>query len=117
MFRKITILLLLVCCCFYPVSLLAQKKIASVSGKVIDENDIPLTGAIIKVLNVDKNSLSNDSGYFKITITANKPVALIFSYAGYADVQKNFYLMAGEEEKITVKLQRYTKELQATCVL
>lgn len=117
MFLKFdTISILLICCCIFPVSVLAQTKIATITGKVIDENDTPLSGAAIKILTIEKSTITNDSGYFSITVTANKPVALIFSFTGYSDVQKNFYLTQGEEEKITVKLQRYTKELQAVTV-
>src|SRR6478672_1462146 len=118
MFLKFnTIPKLLICFCIYlPASVFAQKKFASVSGKVIDENDKPLNGASIKILNVEKRTVTNDSGYFLITVTANKPFALIFSYTGYSEVQRNFYLTGGEEEKITVKLQPSAKELQAVTV-
>ena len=118
MFLKFdTITKLLICFCIYlPASVFAQKKFASVSGKVIDENDKPLNGAVIKILNVEKSTVTNDSGYFSITVTANKPFALIFSYTGYSEVQRNFYLTGGEEEKITVKLQPSAKELQAVTV-
>ena len=118
MFLKFdTIPKLLICFCIYlPASVFAQKKFASVSGKVIDENDKPLNGASIKILNVEKSTVTNDSGYFSITVTANKPFALIFSYTGYSEVQRNFYLTGGEEEKITVKLQPSAKELQAVTV-
>jgi hypothetical protein len=118
MFLKFdTIPKLLICFCIYlPASVFAQKKFASVNGKVIDENDKPLNGASIKILNAEKNTITDDSGYFSITVSANKPVALVFSYTGYFDVQKKFYLTTGEEEKITVKLQRSVKELQAVTV-
>ena len=118
MFLKFdTIPKLLICFCIYlPASVFAQKKFASVSGKVIDENDKPLNGASIKILNAEKNTITDDSGYFSITVTANKPVALVFSYTGYSEVQRNFYLTGGEEEKITVKLQPSAKELQAVTV-
>lgn len=118
MFQKFyTILLLLICChLFFPLSVDAQKKTATVSGKVLDEDNKPLNGVTVQILNVEKNTITNDSGYFKISVAANKAVALIFSYTGYTTVQKNFYLSINEEETVTIKLQRYIKELQGVVV-
>ncbi len=114
MFHKFhTAILLITCFLFYPSSIYAQKKIATITGKVLDENDKPLKNVSVQVLNVEKNTATNDSGYFQINVAANKPVALVFSFVGYTTVQKNFYLGTGENEKITIKLQRFTKELKA----
>ena len=108
---------MLICCYFFfPLSLCAQKNTATITGKILDEDDKPLSGVTVQILNVEKNTVSNDSGYFKINVTANKAVALVFNYTGYTTVQKNFYLSANEEETITVKLQRYVKELQGVVV-
>jgi len=118
MFHKFhtTATLLITCFLFYPSSIYAQKKIATITGKVLDENDKPLKSVSVQVLNVEKNTATNDSGYFQINVAANKPVALVFSFVGYTTVQKNFYLGTGENEKITIKLQRFTKELKAVTV-
>jgi len=118
MFHKFhtTAILLITCFLFYPSSIYAQKKIATITGKVLDENDKPLKSVSVQVLNVEKNTATNDSGYFQINVAANKPVALVFSFVGYTTVQKNFYLGTGENENITIKLQRFTKELKAVTV-
>ncbi len=118
MFRKFyTIIILLICCCFFcPLLLIGQKKTGTIKGRVLNEDDKPLSGVTIQVLNVEKNTITNDTGYFQISVAANKPVALVFSYTGYTSVQKNFYLSTGENENITVKLQRFTKELKAVTV-
>src|SRR6266487_2313163 len=98
MFRKFyTIIILLICCCFFcPLLLIGQKKTGTIKGRVLNEDDKPLSGVTIQVLNVEKNTITNDTGYFQISVAANKPVALVFSYTGYTSVQKNFYLSTGE---------------------
>lgn len=108
------IFLLIVCACSFHVN--AQKKTATVNGKVIDENDKPLAGVNVQILNISRNTITNDSGYFKIEVPSNKAVALVFSYTGYNSMQKNFYLNVGEEERITIKLQHSVKELQSVTV-
>lgn len=113
---KIFRLIVLIFFCCIAIQLFAQKKTAFIEGKIFDENDKPLAGVTIQLLNAEKNTISNDSGYFRITVNSNKPVALVFSYTGYAAVQKDFYLSAGEEENVTIKLRRYTKELDAVTV-
>ena len=94
----------------------AQKKIAFVSGQVIDENENPLAKVSIVILGKSTGIVTNDSGFFRIKVAAAKSTALIFSHAGYAETQKNFYLSDNEEEKITVRLQRDNKTLQAVIV-
>jgi hypothetical protein len=116
MFRQLTKYIFFLLFCFASTHVIAQKKSAVISGKVIDENDKPIAGVTVQVLNIAKKTISNDSGYFKIEVQPNTAVALVFSFTGYTAVQKNFYLSVGEEEKVTIKLQHYVKELEAVTV-
>ncbi len=84
----------------------AQKKPAFISGKVLDENDKPLSNVSVIVLGKANGMVTTDSGTFKIKVPANKAFALVFSFLGYKIVQQNFYLSEGEEEIITIQLQR-----------
>ena len=94
----------------------AQKKIAFISGQITDENEKPLANVSVLVLGKKSGITTNDSGFFRIKVASTKPIALLFSYTGYADVQKNFYLSENEEEKITVQLQRGSKTLQTVVI-
>jgi hypothetical protein len=94
----------------------AQKKIAVVSGQVIDENENPLPGVSVTILGKTNGIITNDSGFFRITVTAGKATALIFSYTGHTEIQKNFYLSDNEEEHITVRLHRDGKTLATVVV-
>lgn len=94
----------------------AQKKYAWVSGVVLDENENPLQKVSVIVLGKAAGIATNDSGYFKIKVQADKSFALTFSYAGYIETQKTFYLSDAEEEKITVRLIRGSKTLETIVV-
>lgn len=94
----------------------AQKKIAFISGQITDENEKPLANVSVLVLGKKSGITTNDSGFFRIKVASTKPIALLFSYTGYADIQKNFYLSENEEEKITVQLQRGSKTLQTVVI-
>ncbi len=94
----------------------AQKKIAVVSGQVIDENENPLPGVSVTILGKSNGIITNDTGFFRITVTAGKATAILFSYTGHTEIQKNFYLSENEEEHITVRLQRDGKTLTTVVV-
>ena len=103
--------------CLLASTTTAQKKPATVSGRVIDDNENPLAKVSVVVLGKNSGVVTNDSGYFSIKISSDKSFALIFTYGGFREVQKNFFLSEGEEEKITVRMERGGgKELQEVIV-
>ena len=104
-------LLLLLVCLLTSVITIAQKKQATVTGKVLDENENPLSKVTVTILGRSSGTITNDSGYFKITVPADKAFALIFSYTGYRSEQRNFFLNESEEEQVVLRLERGTKEL------
>ncbi|MEO7924387.1 MAG: TonB-dependent receptor [Chitinophagaceae bacterium] len=94
----------------------SQKKSAFVSGKVVDENEQPLPNVSVVILGESKGITTNDSGYFKIKVTAGKAFAIVFTYAGRNAEQKNFLLNENEEETITIRMQKGEKTLQEVVV-
>ena len=83
------------------LSVSAQKKTATVSGKVIDENENPIAAVSVTVLGrIGEGVATTDSGYFEIEVTANRAIALVFSHSGYKTQQKNFLL--NENEKLQI---------------
>ncbi|MEO5591669.1 MAG: TonB-dependent receptor [Chitinophagaceae bacterium] len=111
-----TKLFLLLLCIFPSVFLYAQKKSASVSGKVLDENENPLSKVNITILGRSTGIATSDSGTFSIKVPADKAFALVFSYTGYKTEQRNFLLNQEEEEKMTLRMERGAKELQEVVV-
>lgn len=94
----------------------SQKKTAFVSGKVVDENENPLPGVSIVILGQAKGIVTNDSGYFRVKVPADRAFAILFSSAGRNPEQKNFLLNENEEETITIRLERGEKTLQEVIV-
>ncbi len=99
---------------FLPVS--AQKKGAFISGSIVDENEKPLPKVSVILLGKTSGVITNDSGYFRIKVPADKSVALVFSHTGYSETQKNFFLSENEEEKLTVRLEHTRKTLETVVV-
>ncbi|MEO6253436.1 MAG: TonB-dependent receptor, partial [Ferruginibacter sp.] len=107
----ITILLLL-----GTLTLFSQTRSAWISGRVVDENDNPIPKVSVLILGKTTGLTTNDSGYFRIKVPAGKSFGLVFSYTGYNETQKNFYLSDGEEEKITLQMERGSRTLQTVVV-
>ncbi len=98
------------------LSSFSQKKTAWVSGKAIDENEKPLANVSVIILGRSTGLTTNDSGFFRIKVPAGRSFALVFSHTSYGEVQKNFYLSEGEEDKVTIKMERGGKTLETVVV-
>ena len=85
---------------------IAQKKGATVAGKVVGENEEPLSNVSVIILGQQKGITTNDSGIFRMNVPADKAFALVFSYSGYRPVQQNFLLNEGEAETVTIRLEQ-----------
>jgi hypothetical protein len=101
---------------FICIGLLNAQKTAVLTGRVIDESAKPLIGVSVEILGKQKGTVTNDSGFFKLSVTPNKIAGIVFSYVGYIPVQKNITLNVGETENITIILKRSTKDLAEVVV-
>lgn len=101
---------------FLSLSVLAQRKVATVSGKVVDENDKPLFPVNVTVLGRDRGVTTDTSGNFYIQVPAGRPLALVFSYTGFEQRQRSFNLAEGEQETVTIQMSASQKVLQGVTV-
>jgi hypothetical protein len=85
-------------------------------GKIVDENQQPLKGVSVEILGKQKGNISNDSGFFKLEITANKTVGVVFSYTGYSNFQKNIFLKAGTIENVVIRMKLSVSNLTGVTV-
>ena len=108
--------LLSIACCLLSVISTAQKKPAYVSGKVLDENESPLPNVSVTILGQQKGIATSDSGTFRLKVTADRAFAIVFSYSGYKEQQKNFLLSENEEERIVVRMEREGKTLETVVI-
>ncbi|HEX8331680.1 MAG TPA: TonB-dependent receptor [Segetibacter sp.] len=101
---------------FTTLNIKAQKKTGTVTGFVLDENDKQLSNVSVSILGREKGTTTNDSGRFTLQVPSGRPVALIFSYTGYKTYQRNFSLFDGEQEAVTIRLQRGENVLEDVTV-
>jgi len=99
----------------FTISVHAQQK-SFITGKILDENNRPLQGVSVQLLNKQKGTVSDSTGFFKIDITANKPTALLFTSTGFRTIQRNFIVAAGKTEQIIIRLESTIQQLQEVTV-
>ena len=107
--------LLIITACF-SLYTQAQKKTARVSGRVVGENEQPLSQVSVMILGRQKGIATSDSGTFRLQVPADRAFAIVFSYTGYKTEQRNFLLNENEGEYITIRMERGARELDAVVV-
>jgi len=103
----LTFLLLLI-----TVTAFSQTRSAFISGRVVDENDNPISRVSVVILGKQSGITTDDSGHFRIKVPASRSFGLVFSFTGYNELQKNFYLSIDEEEKVTIQMERGSQTLK-----
>lgn len=86
--------------------LYAQKKMATLTGTIVNDNDEPIANATITILGKTMGIITNATGQFTLKVPANTPVGILVTCIGYAYKQKNFLLQENEAEQVTIKLLR-----------
>ena len=61
----------------FTITAAAQTKYATVTGRVTDENDMPLNNVSVIILGKNTGIISSDSGTFSIKVPAQKILLLI----------------------------------------
>jgi hypothetical protein len=101
---------------FFSLFCYAQKNTATLTGKIVDENDHPLAKVSVVILGRQTGTLTTDSGTFVIKAPADKAFAVVFSYTGYATEQKNFLLNENESEYVLIRLEHRKTELESVTI-
>jgi hypothetical protein len=95
---------------------IAQKKSAQITGKLVNENDHALQGVSVMILGRSAGTTTNDSGWFSLSVPAEKSLALVFTYQDYKAQQRNFLLSKGETEQVLIRLEKTVQQLQEVTV-
>ena len=99
--RRILLILLFHVCGSYAFT---QSRSAQIAGHVVDEEERPLPGVSVQLLGKNLSVTTNDSGAFKITVPADRAIALRFSFVGFKSEQRNFLLQPNEAEFVRIRL-------------
>jgi iron complex outermembrane receptor protein len=90
----------------------AQNKI---SGKIIDQENLPLIGASIFVSDMNKGTVSNSSGTYELSNLPNGKIKIQFSTVGYNNRIETVELK-GESLELNITLRQTAIEMEAIVV-
>ncbi len=62
------------------IDAIAQKKSGRISGKVVDENDAPLSKVSVMILGRQSGITTSDSGTFSLTVPAERADSASFQF-------------------------------------
>jgi CarboxypepD_reg-like domain/TonB-dependent Receptor Plug Domain len=113
---NLTKYLLTILLVFFTGIAFSQKQPAYVSGKVVDENEKPVANVNVSILGRQTVVVTNDSGFFKIKVPADRAFALVFTYSGKKTEQRNFLLNENEQETITIRLEAGAATLEEVII-
>jgi TonB-dependent starch-binding outer membrane protein SusC len=86
--------------------------LASVSGKVVDENNQALIGVSVKVKGTTQGTITNAEGNFNMEI-ANPNATLVFSYIGYLNQE----VALNGKSSLNIKMKPDDKSLEEVVVV
>lgn len=80
-----------------------------ITGRVIDvDNRQPLKNVSVTVRKTQNGTLTNDSGYFKLTVK-NPDLIIVFSFVGYANISRELHLL-DNNTPLQIELRRKANE-------
>src|ERR1700742_4788989 len=84
--RKIYLKQYLLLCVMLLLTSVAFAQNGVVTGKVVDETNQPLPGAVVSVQGTQKAAPTDVNGNFKLTGLSNGSVTIVVNFIGYAPI-------------------------------
>lgn len=83
-----------------------ERRSGVITGVIVDEADLPLPGATIRVEGTKRGTVTNIDGYFRIgdLPEGKKSFRLRISYIGYEDVTREVQLDGSNEATVRIKM-------------
>lgn len=78
---------------------------AVVEGNVYGQDQIPLRGAAVQVVNSSRSAVTDSLGYFRLPIPAGDSIRLLFSYLGYKPRLYYLNLAPGETRLLRAEME------------
>lgn len=104
---KLSLLILLTLCCT-----LGYAQNPAVTGKITDQNGVPLAGVSVKAKGAQGGTTSNADGYFSISVSGENPV-LVFSFLG----MKTKEIAVSGRQSVDVALEEDANSLDGIIVV
>lgn len=113
-YKSIIATLFAICCLIYPTVVSAQTVDQGsflLKGTVVDSKNVPLVGAVVKVLNTNQGVATNLDGGF--TLNVNSDAQISISYLGF----ENQTIKVGRQRQITIVMHEDAMQMKEVVVI
>lgn len=86
--KKNYLMKLLLSCIFLMTTIVASAQTGSISGKVVDESNLPLPGASVSIKGTSKSTATDVNGNYKLSALNAGNITLTVSFMGYVVLEK-----------------------------
>ncbi|WP_299671960.1 TonB-dependent receptor [uncultured Polaribacter sp.] len=102
---------------FWALSISSFAQETSLSGKVVDIDGTPLSGAHISIIALQKSTVTGTSGNFKMTKVPVGNHSVKISFLGYKSLDKKIVLEKGQPLKLTFTMEEETETLDDVTII
>lgn len=97
-----------------PMEISAQQPVASITGRVfLSATNLPQPFVNIAIKGTSSGTTTRQDGRFELTVPANRPITLLFSFIGYETDSLPLYLAPGEQREINPVLKAVSTQLES----
>ncbi len=110
--RQFLILILV----FSSIAIVNGQQEAMVRGRITDEQNDPVFGATVAIVELGKGTITNDSGLFVMRIPANLNLTVEISYLGTRKITDTIYAAPGKTIYLNRNLESSAEKIQEVYV-
>ncbi len=90
---------------------IVKSQTATVEGNVLNNRGKAIELANVAIVGEPGGTTTNEKGYFKLKVSANKDIVLAITFVGFADSRQKINLSPGEIKTIEVRLESTSTNL------
>jgi len=115
--KKIYLLRYIFLLFFILLGTLAMAQTATVTGRIIDESNLPLPGASVAVKGTSLSAPTDANGYFKLSNVPLGAQVLLVRFIGYIPLDQLITVKPGNDNVVNIQLKPSSEQLSEVAVI
>ena len=115
--KKIYLLRYIFLLLFILLGTLAMAQTATVTGRIIDESNLPLPGASVAVKGTSLSAPTDANGYFKLSNVPLGAQVLLVRFIGYIPLDQLITVKPGNDNVVNIQLKPSSEQLSEVAVI